>query len=618
MRPTTLRASVVLLGCLFSIGIDVARADGVVTLCAADNQPGSGLNLRNAITAGGRITFACPANTVLRITARHTIDTVVEIDGGNNVTLDAAGSTSVFRSSAGLHNRTLTLRNLIIKGGKPDSDDFVPPGKTGAITVSFTGGTNHLILDHIQINSTERPVSVPFGAVTVRDSQFSGNTGPVLQVGNAVGEPASLDVHHSIFADTRGQVFWSMGAAVLIEDADVTGRADSTGQASEFTNGTLLIRNSRFSSMWSSQCGGALKSSGQTTIANSSFTNNRSSCGGGALYVTQPATSVLLRAVIFSENQTDGRGGAVALEELTGTAQIVHGEFRNNSAAWGGGVSIHSTSASGTVVDATAVSFKGNSATQGGGAIYLESVGLRLSRGIFVDNQASAGGALLLAGSGPPTLLLGNAIVARNTSKAGAALEGITGDIVNSSITANTGGGLSVLGHVRLTNTVLASNQGKNCISAGGVIEDGGTNVQFPGIDCPSTIPSAAPMFDSFYVPDLNSPLQRAGNNAACLATPVNGRDVYGQKRPRSDRCTIGAVEGELENVLNKIGVTAATASAGKVKRKVPTMWWLLLLLLILLVLLLLLRLVFQLSILKLILATACFVVIVFLWFRFH
>jgi predicted outer membrane repeat protein len=595
-----------------------AFPDAVVTLCGTDTQAGSGVNLRDAIVKGGRITFSCPANTVLRVTARHKIDSVTEIDGGNNVTLDAGGTTSVFRSSSAPHNATITIRNIAIRGAKRDADDFVPPGTAGAITISFTGGVSRAVFDHVQISGTDSPISIPFGAVTVTNSQFIGDSARVLQVGNDIGEAASLEVHHVTITGVSGQAFWSIGANVLIDDATVAGKADSTGRPSEFSKGTVQIRNSRFSDTWSTGiCGWAIHSTSQTTISNTTFSNNRSDCGG-AVYIAAPPFTVDLHAVTFTGNQTTGKGGAVLFDNLTGKLQLVHGEFRNNSAAFGGALAVTYAAASPVAaVNAAALSFKSNTASQGGGAVYIENGGIQLARTILVDNSAKQGGAILLTGAGSPALVLGNAIVARNASSAGAAVQAIAGRIVNSTIADNQGEGLSAAGNVNIVNTVLWSNSSKNCIASGGSITDGGANVQYPGTDCPGTVLSANPLFDEFYVPDFNSPLQRAGRNADCAASPVDGVDVFGQRRPKAIQCDIGAIEGDIQNVVNKDGTNASGPGLGGKRRHwLPLVWWLLLLLILLLVVLCYCRVRLHFGIWRLILVT--FVVLLIAFLGYH
>jgi hypothetical protein len=131
------------------------------------------------------------------------------------------------------------------------------------------------------------------------------------------------------------------------------------------------------------------------------------------------------------------------------------------------------------------------------------------------------------------------------------------GEIVNSTIADNEGVGLLGAGRLRATNSVIANNKKQNCQLTGSaaVLEDGGANLQFPGNVCSPTIPSADPLLDNFYVPDPKSPLQNAGLNTVCLTAPILGRDVYGQRRPRSMQCTIGAVEGDIDQLLHHLGV---------------------------------------------------------------
>src|SRR5690349_192616 len=113
------------LSILWMLGATLAAADTVVTLCHIDGEvgvvPGSlpPRNLRDAAAAGGRVTFACPPNTVIRITKPLNVVSVTEIDGGNRVTLDGAGTSQILTADGGPDGRNLAVRNLTIQGGKP-------------------------------------------------------------------------------------------------------------------------------------------------------------------------------------------------------------------------------------------------------------------------------------------------------------------------------------------------------------------------------------------------------------------------------------------------------------------------------------------------------------------
>jgi len=83
-------------------------------------------------------------------------------------------------------------------------------------------------------------------------------------------------------------------------------------------------------------------------------------------------------------------------------------------------------------------------------------------------------------------------------------------------------------------------------------IEDRGKNIQFPGATCGATIARLDPLLDSMFVPIVGSPAIGGGDTPTCLAAPIDGRDVYGQRRPQGHECTIGAVEGDIEHLVNR------------------------------------------------------------------
>src|SRR2546423_702472 len=106
------------------IGAGIAWADPPmrVTACGSDTQAGAGLNLAQALGAGGEIQFSCPAGTTIRVTGRYPLKQNTVIDGGDTVTLDGHGSfgpmlTSV--SSANVILRRITFRGFAQKPPPP-------------------------------------------------------------------------------------------------------------------------------------------------------------------------------------------------------------------------------------------------------------------------------------------------------------------------------------------------------------------------------------------------------------------------------------------------------------------------------------------------------------------
>lgn len=277
-----------------------------MTLCHIDAEvgvvPGSlpPRNLRDAAASGGRVTFACPPSTVIRITKLLDVVSVTEIDGENKIALDGGGASQILTANGGPGGRNLVVRNLTIQGGKPTASP-----NSGAVGIIFSGtlgqSPSNATFDHVTIKNTERPIFLALGNLAIKDSQFVANTGEVVHIGLHAGtsvstlvvESASLSISNTTFQQNAGSAVVSSGAAVTMNGVTVTGRSDSSDRNSQFIGGTVNIRNSHFNNLWSgSLCGGALQSTATTTIATSSFAGNRSNCGGGAVYISGAARNV--------------------------------------------------------------------------------------------------------------------------------------------------------------------------------------------------------------------------------------------------------------------------------------------------------------------------------------
>ena len=107
-----------------------APPEPVVTLCAADDQPGPGVNLTTALRSPGRVTFNCHSSATILIHQMHTISRDTVIDGGRQITLDASGSNRVFSVDA---NAGLTLIGLTVVNGNGGNGSVV--SSTGQLAV---------------------------------------------------------------------------------------------------------------------------------------------------------------------------------------------------------------------------------------------------------------------------------------------------------------------------------------------------------------------------------------------------------------------------------------------------------------------------------------------------
>ncbi len=80
-----------------------------------------------------------------------------------------------------------------------------------------------------------------------------------------------------------------------------------------------------------------------------------------------------------------------------------------------------------------------------------------------------------------------------------------------------------------------------------------GHNLQLSGNACGSIDSSVFPIPGPFYAPLRPlSPAGNGGDNALCMAAPINGRDIFGTHRPQGEACSIGAVEGDLSTLFDR------------------------------------------------------------------
>jgi len=522
-----------------------ATADQVVTLCASDIQPGPGINLSAALAAGGRVTFQCGAQATIKITQMHTVTATTEILGKNAVTLDAGGTTAIFRITA--PGATLKLVDLTLRGGRP----------TGANLGGIVWGTGTVELTRSRIESSTNPVYLTAGAVRATESEIADSAG--IAITAPAVELTRSRVHGAGSRPVRAE-----GGPVLIRDTDIWG-----SNASTFFGCQLRIERSRFTANGGpAESGGAIHTTCDTTIEETDFVNNRAKAGG-AIYL-RDGGRLAVRGAHFTGNEAQAEGGAIAVSSPwipPRTITLRHVTFSGNRAKSGGAIHLGTAIENEMSLDGTAVLFEKNAAADTGGAIAGTNAAVRLARAVFNGNRAEKnGGAVALTTFAQRPSILANTLLVRNVAPTGSVFRGSGIRFVNSTIAGNQGPAVDYFWPspslanppdwrlVRLVNTLVVGNQGGGC--AGGpfsvLLRDGGKNLQFPTADCGVTVPVVDPQLDGFYVPLPAGPAHGKADPATCSAGPVNGIDVYGQARLKGGGCTIGAVEGDIEDLISR------------------------------------------------------------------
>jgi len=299
------------------------------------------------------------------------------------------------------------------------------------------------------------------GTLTIVNSKFFSNTadsdgGGISMEANA--DNASLSVTNSIFISNTADVdeggainLDSMTNTITIVDSEFIGNsADDEGGALHFNNELYTI-----------------------TIVTSEFIGNSTGDEGGALHTNDNFYDISIADSLFQANRTtDGGdangGGAINLEGITVTIDIVNSRFISNTTASEGGAL--RTDDDGQVVTIRGSTFISNTALDaggsydGGGALCIEedSTTVEIYGSRFYSNtaaSAASGGAIAAVGDASNLHIHASGFQGNTASWDGGAIEfasdgGIL-EISNSTLSANEavdfGGGIDVRGNVTAT-----------------------------------------------------------------------------------------------------------------------------------------------------------------------
>jgi predicted outer membrane repeat protein len=526
----------------------VASADAVVTGCSTDNDPAASVDFSKAMSIGGRVTFACPAGSIIRVTHRHIVNKTTTIEGGGSITLDAGGATSVFEiTDPALDLRDITIRNAGYRKGL-----LADPTYGGVAT-----GQGLVILERVTILDSLAAVNLWDGRVQLIDSRIEGGEDTALSAPNInvvrsrIVGPALAAVQGAIQKPGSPA---TVAGEIIIDHSEI---AAGNSRVLEHCN-ALLVRGSTITDGLDTAIISGCKT---TMISRSTFARNKGQKGGAIRLIG--GAEVTVTGSHFNDN-TATEGGAVALE-LSGhdTKIVFAGDTfaRNQADRDGGAISLGSSEENDVTFQAHNLTFVENKAAGMGGAIFGTNARLDLSGAAFVGNSASSGGAIALRVLGDRPSRLGNVAMTRNRAAQGAAVFGASTEVSNATFSANLGGPAVAVWHVGggpptdafligLRNTLLIGNEAGACEAPARLIVDRGHNLQFPDNHCGDTIPVADPGLDSLLIPAFQGPAMEAGDLAACLAAPVAGRDLFGRHRPQGRSCTIGAVEGTIEDLV--------------------------------------------------------------------
>lgn len=511
---------------------------GVLATLTVTNSNDSGEgSLREAIAtaeAGDTIKFAGSlANQTITLTSGQLdIDKDLIIDGVDAAGLTISGNNASRIFDVGFQN-SFTLKNLIIADGRTTESGI--EGNGGAIN---TSSQVTLTVENSEFNnnvtSGEGGGAIAAGSrsnTTIINSKFDGNDATIGR------------------SERGGGAVISNGLGVMtIRDSEFTNNTGINGGAINTVSTALTVENSTFTN------------NDSTAGADISSSSSSPRGFGGAIYTDGVSASftgdngtIAIRNSQFENNQGAGAGGAAFLFIYPGDNVIVEDtNILNNSVifnrieqAHGGGIRLGTGDSSigrntPGQFEITNTTFAGNTAQSQGGGLWidrqLDLTRVDIANSTFSDNKAE---------NEDGTIGLGGAIAAYAPTT-----------ITNSTITNNSAAQLSgaiytnestdFTPDIAVSNTIFdrntAGNENGTDQQTNIELIDGGGNLQFPAVDNNNTeelvtanIAIADPQLEPLQ--EINGAFVRplaAGSPAIDAGTNSNAptTDQRGQQRP--------------------------------------------------------------------------------------
>ena len=308
---------------------------------------------------------------------------VFNVFNNGTSTINAQGVGQIFFIVGGV---TVELENLILENGKATDGGAI--GNVGGLTVKDCSFTDNTATSDGGAISND-------GILTVNNSTFTSNT--ATSDGGAIYNlPMSFNVTGSTFTNNsanEGGAIYNTGGALnypvkISSSTFTTNSAKEVGGAIYNIDGSsLTVTDSKFTSN-TAQYGGAIDNDGTLNVIGNTFTGNTATAGidkGGAAIYNDG--KLIVSYSIFIGNKADNIG--TIDNDMGGTCTVISSDFSGNTATNGGGAIFNGNDSNLTVLDST---FTGNKATYGGALNNIGTATLHFNR--IVGNTATYGSAV--------------------------------------------------------------------------------------------------------------------------------------------------------------------------------------------------------------------------------
>lgn len=201
----------------------------------------------------------------------------------------------------------------------------------------------------IQAAANSRHFTVPAGYIFTVNSITLSDGNPGDAGGSILASGGSVVVSNSIFKDNVG----------------TTGGAIETEKDGANNEPSLTVVSSTFENNEGSEGGAINAKAGVFSVESTVFNNNKATAGSGGAIAS--ATDLNMMLGVFTGNEASADGGAILMTGAGKKATLTGTEFKTNSAANGGAMSVKDSEAE---LDFIVVDF--NTAIADGGAILVD------------------------------------------------------------------------------------------------------------------------------------------------------------------------------------------------------------------------------------------------------
>jgi parallel beta-helix repeat protein len=433
-------------------------------------------------------------------------------------------------------------KSLTIRGGYTTTDNFVsyhPLTQTATIDAQNKGRGAYIVNGAF---ATVRDLRITNGNANNMGGDSSGmdSGGGIYAYGGGVGV-----IGNSIFnntAEAGGGVYLNnLICLFCFQNAILTNTATISGGGVVLVNspGVALVQNDISGNSATHRGGGVLlRNSGSIVQDNTINRNSAGSQGGGGIGLEFSDNASVTGNTFMQNSVSIGNAGAVFLERSSAT--VAGNTMISNSAGFGGAMYVFFSN-NGSVSNNV---MRGNTATNNGGGIYLQSTRIELINNIIVDNHiinsTKKGSGIFVQQS---AARLTHNTIARNTG----------GD--NSGLSFST---LVALAPLVMTNTIIVNQlvgittTAGNTATVRGVLFFGnGTNTTGAGPINVTNLHSGDPLFaaDGYHL--------KAGSGAIDNGISAGvATDIDGETRPSGAASDLGADEfvPQPDVAITKIG----------------------------------------------------------------